>query len=113
MSHRAPAGNDDAVIAHSDPSAGHLLTVGVQREVHGSLRSDGLVIRCIPAHQNFVVPDTKLAPPVIATLLNRKTARNRFERQQISLLGDPDFLRSDNFCSVLERLPCRPPFTAA
>jgi len=65
LGHGTPSGHDLVVVAESDPAAGHVQAVRVEHEVHGALGPDRPVVGCVPAHQDFVVPELQFAAPVV------------------------------------------------
>src|SRR5512132_3459666 len=75
--HAAPAGDDVAVVAEPDPAAGGADAVGVHDEVHGALGANRAVAGGVPAHQDLVVPQAKLAAPQVAAFLDGAAAARR------------------------------------
>src|SRR5512132_3718352 len=50
LGHAAPAGDDIAVVAESDPSSRGMDAVGMHDEVHRALGANGAVAGGVPAH---------------------------------------------------------------
>jgi hypothetical protein len=108
--HHAPSGDDGAVVAQSYPAAGHSLAVLVEDEVHGSLGA-GAAFGCdVPAHEDFVVPDSHFAAPEVAALVELLGAAcGCQDLQGVAALADVHLVRVDDLLAVLPRLPGGPP----
>src|SRR5215207_977989 len=90
--HAAPAGDDIAVVAESDPSSGGVDAVGMHDEVHRALGANRAVAGGIPAHQNLVVPQAKLAPPQVAAFLDGPPTSGGLNLDQLVMLVEMDRL---------------------
>ena len=64
----APSGDDEAVVAHADPAAPGVGSVGVQGEVETAFGADSGLGGAVPADQGFVVPQAEFASPLVAAL---------------------------------------------
>src|SRR5512132_3493256 len=107
--HAAPAGDDVAVVAEPDPAAGGADAVGVHDEVHGALGANRAVAGGVPAHQDLVVPQAKLAAPQVAALLDRPPTSGGLDLDQLVVLVEMDRLGPDVLDATPGGLPTRPP----
>src|ERR1700749_38919 len=69
LAHGYPPAHDPPVETKPDPAAGHVQAVRVQHEVEGALGPDRAVVGGVAAHQDLVVLQPQLSPPVEAALL--------------------------------------------
>jgi hypothetical protein len=97
------------VVAEADPAARQVEAVRVHDEVHRAFGANGAVAGCVPAHEDLVVPQSKLAAPVVAALLFGQAKGHCGYLQEVSLLPDVDLLRGDLLDTVSGRLPRCPP----
>ena len=107
--HAAPSSDDVAVVAQSDPSAGGVDAVGVHHEVHGALGADRAVVGGVPAQQDLVVPQAKLAAPQVAAFLDWPAASGGLDLDQLAVLVEVDRLGPDVFDAASGGLPAGPP----
>src|SRR6266508_6542283 len=85
LRHAAPSGHDCSVVAQPDPAAGHVDAMRVHDEVHGPLGPDRAVAGGVPAHQDFVVPQTKFSTPEIAAFIDRPSTSRGLYLDQLAV----------------------------
>jgi integrase len=58
--------------------------MGVQHEIHSAFVSDCTFGRCVPTHENFVVPQPEFTAPVVSAVFVAETVRARTVRVRVA-----------------------------